>query len=361
MIPLLEIKNVTFQYTGISASQGPVLSDIHFGLFANECTAICGPSGSGKTTLIQLFTGLLKPQSGQVLFQGQDIWSKGYSLAELRRQIGLVFQFPESQLFEETVFKDVAFGPKNLDLPEHEIEQRVLQALENVDLNPLQFKDRSPFRLSEGEKRRAAIAGVLAMGPDMVVFDEPTAGLDTKGIRRFQGIVQRLLAQKKTVVLVTHNMDFVAQVAGRVLVLVQGRLVFQGPPASLFKNKDLIFQAGLEPPCFMTAMESLALPPAFRGMISLDQLLQKIARMQNRKKKHDKPKNTTSKISTIGKKTRHTKRARQINNYFRHLGEGLGHEAGPQIRSASNKSLTLALEEIAADKLEFEHPDEGVK
>jgi energy-coupling factor transport system ATP-binding protein len=283
MTPLLQIKNVSFQYTGIGGSNEPVLTDVGMEFFSDECVAICGPSGSGKTTLIQLFTGLLKPGTGSIFYRGRDIWSKGFSFSDLRRRIGLVFQFPETQLFEETVFKDVAFGPTNLGLPASEIEKRVFQALENVELAPALFKDRVPFRLSEGEKRRVAIAGVLAMGPEMVVFDEPTAGLDAKGVKCFKSIVRTLLEQNTTVVVITHNMDFVADVAQKVHVLLAGRVVFQGVPSDLFKNRELLNRTGLELGSFMTAMETLPVPPAWRHVGSMEELLALIHKQNNNK------------------------------------------------------------------------------
>ena len=157
----LELKNVYFKYSGIGGSDKNVLDNISLEFNKRECVAILGPSGSGKTTLIQHFTGLLKPVSGQVLFNGRDIWEKKYSFKELRRKIGLVFQFPESQLFEETVLKDVAYGPQKLGFTEAEIQNRARNALQAVGLDFDLFSSRSPFKLSEGEKRRAAIAGIL--------------------------------------------------------------------------------------------------------------------------------------------------------------------------------------------------------
>ena len=204
----LQLINIAFKYKGIGASENYVLHDINLEFNKSECTAVVGPSGSGKTTLIQHFTGLLKPDVGKVLFNDVDIWSKKYSFQELRRKIGIVFQFPESQLFEETVYKDVAFGPTNLGVNASEIPDRVYAALEAVEIKPDKFKDRSPFKLSEGEKRRVAIAGILAMDPEMIVFDEPTAGLDPRGVRRMENLVERLIGAGKSVVLITHNMDF---------------------------------------------------------------------------------------------------------------------------------------------------------
>ncbi|MBN2000509.1 energy-coupling factor transporter ATPase [candidate division KSB1 bacterium] len=271
---LLELCNIRFQYRGMTMSKGDVLKDVSCKIFENECVALLGSSGSGKTTLIQLFTGLLKPQQGHVLFQNRDIWSKDFSLSDLRKKIGLVFQFPESQLFEETVFRDVAFGPKNLGFPPENIEKRIRKALSDVELDPDLFGPRSPFKLSEGEKRRAAIAGVLAMEPDMIVFDEPTAGLDPKGVARFTKLVRRLLKTQKTVVVVTHNMDFVAQVANRVIVLKQGKIEFTGKQRELFTDAILLQHTGLEPPAFVTALHNLgvSLPEPVRKMTTFQEL-----------------------------------------------------------------------------------------
>ncbi len=275
MKALLELDSLFFQYSGITGSRAGVLYDISATIFENDCLAILGPSGSGKTTLIQMFTGLLKPQKGRILYQNQDIWSKGFSRPDLRKKIGLVFQFPENQLFEETVFRDVAFGPKNLGYPSDDITKRVRRALYDVELDPDIFGPRSPFKLSEGEKRRAAIAGVLAMGSDMIVFDEPTAGLDPRGVAGFITIVQRLLAAKKTVAVVTHNMDFVAQTANRVLVLNHGRVEYSGIPRALFTDPGLLQRTGLEPPAFVTALKELdmTLPEPLYQLISFSEML----------------------------------------------------------------------------------------
>jgi len=254
---LIEFKNVSFKYTGIGGSNGLVLKDISFSIQPNESVAVIGSSGSGKTTLIQHFTGLLKPESGSVVFEGQNIWEKKYSLSTLRRRIGIVFQFPESQLFEDTVKRDVAFGPRNLGFADSDIDNLVIESLKAVELEPDDFMDRSPFRLSEGEKRRVAIAGVLAMNPDVIIFDEPTAGLDPQGVRKIGGIIQRLLRNGKTVVVVTHNMDFVHYISTRALVLHRGELLFNGEPEKLFKNTDLLQKTGLEVPLFLQARQEI--------------------------------------------------------------------------------------------------------
>lgn len=271
----LKLRNLSFCYDGLGASPKNVLDNISIELGKTECVALVGASGSGKTTLIQQFTGLLRPTGGQVLFQNQDIWRRRFNKAELRRKIGIVFQFPETQLFEETVEKDIAFGPRNLGVPAHEISRRVAEAMQQVNLSA-DFRDRSPFRLSEGEKRRAAIAGVLAMHPDMLVFDEPTAGLDPRGVRRFAEIVRRLL-QSKSIVIVTHNMDFVAETANRVIALRAGALVFDGTPRKLFQNTALVADIGLEMPTIPHILAKRAgIPDFLKQAISLPELQQKI-------------------------------------------------------------------------------------
>lgn len=278
----LQLLNLSFKYSGINVSQDWILDDISFTIGENECCAIVGQSGSGKTTLIQHFTGLLKPTAGQVLFNNRDIWSKNYDQNTLRRKIGLVFQFPESQLFEETVEKDVAFGPKNLDLPKEKIKERVDSALQAVELDANIFGPRSPFRLSEGEKRRVAIAGVLAMEPNIIVFDEPTAGLDPKSVKRFSSIAKNLLKKKKTVVFVTHNMDFVLQLANRVIALDKGRIVFDGDPHRFFSNEEILHQANLELPTLKKAIKAWNhTVPEFLSKISTIEELEDILLKQN--------------------------------------------------------------------------------
>ena len=272
---LIEFKNVFYKYTGISASDGYVLNDITFSIGNTESIAIVGASGSGKTTLIQHFTGLLKPYKGNVLFEGKDISVKKYPLSILRKKIGLVFQFPESQLFEETVFKDVGFGPQNLGFSSAEIKESVYRSLLDVDLDPKSFWERSPFKLSEGEKRRIAIAGVLAMQPEIIVLDEPTAGLDPQGVRKITDIINWLLQNGKTVVVITHNMDFVSSISTRVLVLEFGRLIFDGLPGKLFLSKDILERTGLELPHLIQAQLALGdkLPPHLKTLKNTHELL----------------------------------------------------------------------------------------
>lgn len=283
----LKLKNVIFKYSGIGGSDKNVLDNISLDFNKSECVAILGPSGSGKTTLIQHFTGLLKPVSGQVLFNGQDIWAKNFSFKELRRQIGLVFQFPEAQLFEETVFKDIAYGPQKLGFTDSEIQTRAKNAMQAVGLDFDLFSPRSPFKLSEGEKRRAAIAGILAMEPGMVVFDEPTAGLDPGGIRRFEDSIKKLLNNGTSVVLITHNMDFVALIANRVILMVDGNIFFDGKPMELFNNNELMRASGIKVPGIVTFLKKLKepLPEKISRSDGLNELLKRVKKINNDIKK----------------------------------------------------------------------------
>ncbi|NOY59179.1 MAG: energy-coupling factor transporter ATPase [Calditrichaeota bacterium] len=271
----LELKNISFRYTGLGGSERLILDDVSLHVGENESVALVGPSGSGKTTLIQHFTGLLRPVSGQIFYNEKNIWDRKFSLSKLREKIGIVFQFPESQLFEETVFKDVAFGPKNLGYSPDEIEKRVHEALLAVELKPQKFGERSPFRLSEGEKRRAAIAGVLAMEPDLIVFDEPTAGLDPQGVRRMADIAKRLLDAGKSVLVVTHNMDFVAQAIDRVVVINKGKILFDGATKALFTNESLLDETGLDLPVFDTVVREMrdTLPDVLKNIENINELL----------------------------------------------------------------------------------------
>ncbi|MBD3383445.1 ATP-binding cassette domain-containing protein [candidate division KSB1 bacterium] len=250
----LELENIYYRYRGIAASQDHILRGISFEVRPRECVALVGPSGSGKTTLIQHFTGLLKPDRGHIRVDGENIWSRKYDFVNLRRRIGLVFQFPEGQLFEESVEKDVAFAPSNLGLAQSEIDKRVSDALTAVGLPYDQFAARSPFSLSAGEKRRVAIAGILAMNPELIVFDEPTAGMDPKGVGRMKSLIRQLLQKGHTCMIISHHMDFISAVARRVLVLINGKLIFDDTVGELFKNNTVMERASLEQSEFRQAL-----------------------------------------------------------------------------------------------------------
>jgi len=225
-----------------------VLKDISFVVEDGQFAAIIGHTGSGKSTLIQHFNGLLKPMSGEVLFHGENIFAEGYDRRALRGKVGLVFQYPEHQLFEVDVFSDVCFGPKNQKLPEEEVKQRAREALELVGLGEAYYT-RSPFELSGGQKRRAAIAGVLAMRPEVLILDEPTAGLDPGGRDEILEQVARLHKEKgMAVVLVSHSMEDVAKYAERLIVMEEGRVAFDGMPREVFLHEKELEAIGLDVP-----------------------------------------------------------------------------------------------------------------
>jgi len=251
----LKLTDVCFSYKGIAQTSVDVIKNINLDLENIECTAIVGQSGSGKTTLIQHFTGLLQQDFGDILFNNENIWHKKYNRTELRRRIGLLFQFPETQLFEETVEKDIGFGPKNLGWSADRITESVHKAMHLVGLQPDRYSKASPFHLSEGEKRRVAIAGVLSMQPEMIVMDEPTAGLDPQNVKRIEKIILNLLQEQRPVVLVTHNMDLVSRICGRVVVMMHGEIVFDGTPRDFFKSRDLVHKAGLLLPDFIQELD----------------------------------------------------------------------------------------------------------
>lgn len=246
---LIETRNLTHIYMPGTPFQVEALKEVSLGIERGEFIGIIGETGSGKSTLVQHFNGLLKPNSGEVLFEGRSLWRGDVDLKKLRSRVALLFQFPEHQLFEDTVFKDVAFGPRNLGLERDELEERVRYGLELMELDYKTYKDRSPFNLSGGEKRRVAMAGILAMGPEAVILDEPTAGMDPAGRRRLMGQIERLHREENlTVILVTHNMEEVSRLAERLFVFAKGQLVLQGTPSVVFQSASLIRGIGLDLP-----------------------------------------------------------------------------------------------------------------
>ncbi|MDZ7260778.1 MAG: energy-coupling factor transporter ATPase [candidate division KSB1 bacterium] len=257
MIPKIKIENLCFSYNSHLPQPQSVLKNINLTIHEREFIGLVGPTGSGKTTLLQHFTGLLKPTSGRILIDGQDLWQKNVKLSEIRKKIGLVFQFPETQLFEERVYEDVAFGPRNLGLPEWEVEARVSSALNLVGMDFQQYKDRNPHQLSEGEMRRVALAGVLAMQPQVLALDEPTAALDPQGIKCIEDILRRFHLSNKTVILISHNMDVVARLTQRIVVLKDGEICFDGPKTELFDKNELLKEWGLEVPRIVLYVKKL--------------------------------------------------------------------------------------------------------
>lgn len=248
MEPILQIKHLTHTYGVGTPFQRSAVEDMSFEVREGEFLGIMGHTGSGKSTLIQHLNGLLKPTSGQVLLAGKDIWAEPKKIREVRFRVGLVFQYPEYQLFEETVYRDIAFGPKNMGLSEEEIRTRVLRAagFAGVDESLL---EKSPFDLSGGQKRRVAIAGVIAMEPEVVIFDEPTAGLDPAGCASILGNIRDYQkATHATILMVTHSMDEVAQLADRMLVLNEGTIEMSGTPREVFSHAARLAEIGLSVP-----------------------------------------------------------------------------------------------------------------
>ena len=242
----IQVEHLTHTYMTDSPFAATALEDVSLTIEDGELVGLLGHTGSGKTTLVQHLNGLLKPTSGKVVVDGLDITEKGVSLLEVRRRVGLVFQYPEYQLFEETVARDVAFGPKNLGLSEQEVDERVHYALQEVGLVYEEIAERSPFELSGGQMRRVAIAGVLAMRPGTLILDEPTAGLDPAGRRSILGMIRELhAAGGLTVVMVSHNMDDISSLATRLVVMSRGRMVLTGTPREVFQHRELLESIGL--------------------------------------------------------------------------------------------------------------------
>ena len=248
MKPILEVKNLTYIYSAGTPFEHKALDDISFSVERGEFIGIIGHTGSGKSTLMQQLNGLLKPTSGTVLLDGQDIWSDKKLTRQARFRVGLVFQYPEYQLFEETVYKDIAFGPKNMGLSPEEVDRRVREAAGFVGLTEQQLEV-SPFDLSGGQKRRVAIAGVIAMEPEVLILDEPTAGLDPVGRSEILGNIQSYRkAKNATIMMVSHSMDDVARLTDRLLVMNGSELAMDAQPAQVFTHAEELTQMGLNIP-----------------------------------------------------------------------------------------------------------------
>lgn len=248
MEAIIETKHLTHTYSAGTPFERSALVDVDFTAYKGEYLGVIGHTGSGKSTLIQHLNGLLRPTSGQVLFQGEDIWADPKRTRMTRFQVGLVFQYPEYQLFEETVYKDISFGPKNMGLDEKEIDRRVRSAAYFVGLRDDQL-DKSPFELSGGQKRRVAIAGVIAMEPKVLILDEPTAGLDPVGVEAILGNIRDYhKAHNATIILVSHSMEEMARTVDRLVVVNDGRLPFQGTPRQVFTHGAELEAMGLGVP-----------------------------------------------------------------------------------------------------------------
>lgn len=244
----IRLENVNYIYGEGSGQEKWALKNINLAIHDREFIGIVGHTGSGKSTLTQLLNGLEKPSSGTIYYNDEDIQADGYERRKLRQKVGLVFQYPEHQLFEVSVIKDVEFGPRNLGLSNLEVEKRSFDALKQVGLSD-DLLDVAPFALSGGQKRRVAIAGVLAMQPEVLILDEPTAGLDPAGRTEILELLKKLHEENNiTVILVSHSMDDVARYAGRILVMNQGELVLDGEPQKVFRYRDELRKIGLDVP-----------------------------------------------------------------------------------------------------------------
>lgn len=245
----IKIENLTYVYMPKTPFEKKAIDNVSIEIKQGEFVALIGHTGSGKSTLIQHINGLLKPTSGSLLVDDIDITKKNVKLTNIRKKVGLVFQYPEYQLFEETIEKDIAFGPRNLGLDNDEINKRVQRAMKIVGLDYEEYKDKSPFEISGGQKRRVAIAGVVAMQPRVLILDEPTAGLDPKGRDDILSKLVELYNQNDmTIILVSHSMEDVAKVANRIVVMDKGKCILDGSPQKVFSEIELLESVGLAVP-----------------------------------------------------------------------------------------------------------------
>lgn len=248
MAPFLQVKNLTHIYSEGTPFEHKALDSVSFCVERGEFIGIIGHTGSGKSTLIQHLNGLLKPSAGQILLDGQDIWSDKLLTRQARFRVGLVFQYPEYQLFEETVYKDIAFGPKNMKLPQQEIDRRVREAAGFVGISEEQL-NMSPFDLSGGQKRRVAIAGVIAMEPEILILDEPTAGLDPAGREEILSNIEAYRRSRNaTIMMVSHSMNDVARLTDRLIVMNGAKLEFDDTPGNIFRRAEDLERIGLDIP-----------------------------------------------------------------------------------------------------------------
>ena len=284
MKPILEVRNLDYIYSAGTPFEHKALDNVSFALEPGEFVGIIGHTGSGKSTLMQQMNGLLKPTSGQVLLDGVDIWSDKKLTRQARFRVGLVFQYPEYQLFEETVYRDIAFGPKNMGLEEKEVDRRVREAAGFVGLTEQQLEV-SPFDLSGGQKRRVAIAGVIAMEPEVLILDEPTAGLDPVGRAEILGNIEAYRqAKNATIMMVSHSMEDVARLTDRLLVMNGSRLAMDGTPSEVFSRAQELLAMGLNiPQVTQVFLKLKALGLDVKSVYTMEQAVAEIARLRGGK------------------------------------------------------------------------------
>lgn len=256
-MPILEVKNLSHSYGGNTPFINDAVSDVSFGIEKGEIIGIIGHTGSGKSTLVQHLNGLLKPTEGEVLLNNENIWDNPKEIRKVRSRVGLVFQYPEYQLFEETVYADIAFGPKNMGLAGDELDKRVREICKMIGVKD-EYLEKSPFDLSGGEKRRVAIAGVMAMRPEIIVFDEPTAGLDPAGRESVIEIINNYRAATgATVIVISHSMEDMALIADKIIVMNNGKLFMFDTVENVFSNGDELRKIGLNVPIVTRVFDEL--------------------------------------------------------------------------------------------------------
>lgn len=284
----ITVENLTYTYSKGLPNETRALEDVSFQLEPGEFAAVIGHTGSGKSTLMQQLNGLLRPDSGKITVGEVCITDPSTKMTEVRRKVGLVFQYPEYQLFEETVAKDVAFGPKQVGMTGEELDRVVADSIRLTGLDYEEVKERSPFELSGGQKRRVAIAGVLAMKPEILILDEPTAGLDPSAHRDVLELIRRIHRKERmTILLVSHNMGDIAELADRVLVMNRGKLVMNGTPAEVFSRGEPLWEMGLGLPPAAEFMERLKerMPGIDAAQLSIEDAAKEICRYLKGRKK----------------------------------------------------------------------------
>lgn len=281
----IKVKNLNYTYSKDLPNQTKALDDVSFGIEKNSILGVAGHTGSGKSTLLQMLNGLLRPDDGEI-FIGEDcITEKDFPLVNIRKKVGLVFQYPEYQLFEETVRKDVIYGPKNLGIEdEKELEEIARDAISKVGLDYEKIKDRSPFELSGGQKRRVAIAGVIAMKPEVLILDEPTAGLDPESRHELINMIQNIQKNENMILIfVSHNMNDIAKLADKMIVLDRGKIAMEGTPREVFAKKDELKSIGLGVPKVTEIMNRISeeIEGVKTDVLTLDEALEEIVRVLN--------------------------------------------------------------------------------